>query len=63
VNFGVDHLMQPDAVAWHNDPQRSTALPLDFSPIQEPEEYALRKNSAAHFRGAGGLRRSRIVDT
>jgi hypothetical protein len=62
ANFGGDHLMQPDATAWYRDPARSDTLPLDFTPIVEPEEYALQKNPAHHFCGPNRQRRRRIVD-
>jgi ubiquitin-protein ligase len=33
ANFAPDHLMQPDAIHWYRDGQRTVALPCAFLPI------------------------------
>jgi hypothetical protein len=39
LNLAADHVMQPEAIAWYQQPERTPALPLPYEPIVEAEEF------------------------
>ncbi|HLW86645.1 MAG TPA: hypothetical protein VKR60_15615 [Candidatus Sulfotelmatobacter sp.] len=43
VNERADHLMQPQALAWYRNPERSMRLPLAFQSLQKPEGFELAR--------------------
>lgn len=46
VNERGDHVMQPEAVAWRANPDRSVELPLSYEPLTKPEGFQLERTYA-----------------
>lgn len=43
LNRDSEHIMQPDALEWFDDPGRSLSLPLGYQPVKVPGELLLQR--------------------
>ena len=46
VNFDVEHVMQPEAVRWFQDPSHSAMAPFEYTPLVESGSFRLEKSFA-----------------
>src|SRR5262249_38688823 len=48
LNEETDHVMQPEALAWYQDPARGVKLPLPYQPINKPIDFQKERTYAVH---------------
>jgi hypothetical protein len=51
LNEGGDHVLQPECISWHRDPQRGIKLPLDCQPVRKPEGFLMERTFARRPEG------------
>ena len=47
VNFDAEHVMQPEAVRWFQDPSHAGMAPLEYTPLVESNSFRLEKSFAS----------------